>query len=125
MKKNIGLIILIAILVVITAFLSYIVVSKQHSPKPVFNLQKGDVIKFDEYDITATILNVASTLCDNKDTCVSPGEVEVSVRIDYNNEITNYTLQTVSNPRERIEKSNYYLSISYDNKEITLNIKEK
>lgn len=125
MKKNLSLIILIGLLVVITAFLAYIVVSKQHAPKQVFNLQKGDVIEFEEYDITATILNVASTLCDNKDTCISPGEVEVSVKIDYNGNITNYTMQTVSNPEERIKKSNYYLTLSYKEEKLELNIIEK
>ena len=125
MKKNIGMILLIILLIVITAFLSYIVVSKQNLSKETFNLQKGAVIKFEEYDITATILNIASTLCDNKDTCISPGEVEVSVKIEYNGNVTNYTLKTVNNSEERIKKSNYYLNLKYEDKTLSLDITEK
>lgn len=126
MKKNIGLIILISLMVVITAFLSYIVVSKQNvNDKNKFNLVKGDVIEFKEYDITATVLNVASTLCENKDTCISAGEVEVSVRINYNGNDTNYVLKTVSNPEQRIKKSNYYINITYEDKNLKLNVREK
>ena len=109
MKKNLGLIILIGLMVVITVFLSYIVVSKQNiNKKNEFNISKGEVIKFDKYDIEVTVLNVASTLCENKDTCISPGEIEVSLKVDYNDNIINYTLKTTSNPVERIKKSNYY-----------------
>ncbi|MBE6148341.1 MAG: hypothetical protein E7167_02465 [Firmicutes bacterium] len=125
MKKNLGIIILVFLLVVITAFLAYIIVSKQHTPKQVFNIKKGDVIEFAEYNINATILNVASTLCDNKDTCVSPGEIEVSVKIDYEGNISNYKLQSVNNPEQRIKKSNYYLTLSYEEDKILLDIIEK
>lgn len=125
MKKNIGLILLIAVLAIIAGFLAYVVVSKQHVNKQSFNIAKGDVIDFEEYEITATILNVASTLCENKDTCISPGEIEVSIRIEYNDNITNYTLKTVSNPQERIKKSNYYLNLSYEDNKLDLVVTEK
>ena len=125
MKKNLGMIILIAILMIITSFLAYVVVSKQNAPKQTFNLRKGDVIEFDEYNIEATILNVASTLCEDKDTCISPGEIEVSVKINYEGKISNYTLKSVSNPKERIVKSNYYISVKYEDKKIILDINEK
>lgn len=125
MKKNIGLIILIVLLVGITAFLSYIIVSKQNQATQTFNLQEGDVVNFDEYGIKATILNVASTLCDNKDTCISEGEIEVSVKIDYEGNVSSYTLKTVKNPSSRIEKSNYYISLKYEEEKLILEVTEK
>lgn len=125
MKKNIGMIILIILLVIITAFISYIVVSKQHVTTRTFNLKRGDVLTFEEYDIKATILNVASTLCSNKDTCISEGEIEVSLSIDYNDNVSNYVLKTVNNPHERIEKSNYYLNLKYEEEKLILEVTEK
>jgi len=125
MKKNLGLIILIALMCGIAAFLAYVVVSKQNVSKTEFNLSKGEVIEFKEYDIKATVLNVASTLCDKKDTCISPGEVEVSVKVEYNDNVSYYTLKTVNNPEERIKKSNYYINLKYEDKKLSLNVREK
>lgn len=125
MKKNIGFIVLIILMMGIASFLAYIVVSKQDVSKQKFNLVKGDVIEFKEYDIKATILNVASTLCDKKDTCISPGEIEVSVKVEYNDAVSYYTLKTVNNPEERIKKSNYYINLKYEDKKLELNIREK
>ncbi|MBE6155956.1 MAG: hypothetical protein E7164_04285 [Firmicutes bacterium] len=125
MKKNLGLIILITVLALISVFLVFIVISKHNISGQTFNLKEGDVVNFDEYGITATILNIGSTLCDNKDTCISKGEVEVSIKVEYNENITNYTLQTVSNPEERIKKSNYYITLTYDNEKLALNVTEK
>lgn len=126
MKKNLGLIILIAILVLITAFLAYTVISKQDINKnKKFNIVEGQVIKFDQDNITARILNIASTLCDNKDTCIDPGEIEVSIQIDYNDSITNYTLKSNTKSQERIKKSNYYINLKYENERLELFITEK
>ena len=126
MKKNIGFIILIVLMCGITAFLAFIVVSKQGiNNNNKFNYKEGQVLKFEDGEIKAKILNIASTLCDNKDTCISPGEIELSVQIEYKENITNYTLKTVSNSTERIKKSNYYLNLTYEDKKLNLDVTEK
>lgn len=125
MKKNIGLIILIMFMAIIACFLAYVIVSKQNISQQEFNIKKGDVIMFENFDVKATILNVASTLCKNKATCIKEGEVEVSVQIDYADNISNYTLKSKTNSEERIKLSNYYLSLEYKDNELTLEVIEK
>ena len=124
MKQNIGKLILIFVLAIITALISYIIVSKQHLEKETFNIKVGDVLEFNTYDTKVKVLNIASTLCNNKD-CFDPGEVELSLRVDYNGEISNYVLKTTSNPSQRIKNSNNYIVISLDNKDIKISIKDK
>ncbi|MBQ6841559.1 MAG: hypothetical protein IJO63_05570 [Bacilli bacterium] len=125
MKKKLGMIILIVLLVIITVFLAFVVISKQNDTKPEFNIKKGDVIKFEEDDIEITVLNVASTLCDNKDTCISEGEVEVSIRVDYDGNISSYALKSVNNPEERIKNSNYFVNLKHEEGKLEINIREK
>jgi hypothetical protein len=99
---------------------------KQHiNTNNKFNIKEGEIIEFEEQDVKATVLNIASTLCEKKDTCISPGEVEMSVRVEYNNNITNYTLKTVNNPEVRIKNSNYFIKLSYVDKKLELTIREK
>ena len=124
MKKdiNIGLIILIIILFIISIFLTYIVISKQNINKNSFNLKVGDVINFDEYETKITILNIASTICDN---CIVSGEIEVSVQVEYNDEITNYTLKSKTKNIVKIKNSNNYLILNYDDNKINIDIKNR
>ena len=125
MKKNIGLIILIIVMCIIAMFLAYIVVSKQHIHRDTFNLKTGDVLKFDEYNTNVTILNVANTLCTNKDKCIDKGEVEVSVKVEYNNETSNYVLKSTTKPKELIKNSNNYIKLIYENDKLEIIVKDK
>ena len=125
MKNKLSMIILIVLLVGITAFLAFIVISKQNVSKVEFNIKKGDVIKFEEDDIEITVLNVASTLCKNKDTCISEGEIEVSIKVNYNDNISYYALKTISNPEERIINSNYFVNLKYQDEKLEIDIREK
>ena len=124
MKKdiNIGLIILIIILFIISIFLTYIVISKQNINKNSFNLKVGDVINFDEYETKITILNIASTICDN---CIVSGEIEVSVQVECNDEITYYTLKSKTKNIVKIKNSNNYLILNYDDNKINIDIKNR
>ena len=124
MKKdiNIGLIILIIILLIISIFLTYIVISKQNINKNSFNLKVGDVLNFDEYETKITILNIASTICDN---CIVSGEIEVSVQVEYNDEITYYTLKSKTKNIAKIKNSNNYLILNYDDNKINIDIKNR
>jgi len=124
MKEKIGIILLILVLVIIGVFLGFIVISKQNLPKENFNIKKGDIINFDEKDVTLTVLNVASTIC-NKKECFSEGEIEVSLKVLYNNETTYYTLKNISNKNARIENSNYYIVLKYLDEKIILDVVDK
>ena len=72
-----------------------------------------------------TVLHVASTLCDGKKDCYDEGEVEVSLKVEFNDEKTNYTLKSKTHPQERIKNSNNYIILSYKDKEINIEIKNK
>ena len=124
MKKgiNTGFIILIIILFIITAFLAYIVISKQNVKKSNFNIKVGDILTFEDYDTKITILNIASTLCEN---CLVSGEIEVSLKVEYNEEITNYTLKSETKKLVKIKNSNNYIILNYDNNKILIDIKDR
>ena len=126
MKKNIGLIILIVILAIISLFITFIIVSNRDIHKQSFNITQGDVLKFDDYDTKVTVMHVASTLCrKNKGECFDEGEVEVSLKVKFNDEETNYTLKSKSHPQERIKNSNNYLLLSYKEDKIIIEVKNK
>ena len=125
MRKNIGLVFLIIILIVIGALITYIVISKHNMHSKEFNIKNGEVLEFKEYETKVTVLHIASTLCSNKEKCIDDGEVEVSLKVDFNNETTNYTLKSKSHCQERIKNSNNYLIFSYKDGKIIIDVKNK
>lgn len=125
MKKGLGFIFLVILLIVIGSFIIYIIASKQDLQKDKFNIKSGDVLTFDEYDTKVTVLHIASTLCKNKEKCFEEGEIEVSLKVEFNDEITNYTLKSKSHPQERIKNSNNYVLLSYKDQQIVIEIKNK
>lgn len=125
MKKNIGLIILIFIMCIITAFLAYVVISKQHMKKESFNIKEGQVIKYDKYDIEVKVLNIASVECNDKKKCKNPIDVEVSLMVTSNKENSNYTLKTNDKYYSQIKNSNYYIILNYEDDKINIEIKDK
>ena len=125
MKKNIGLILLIIVMALISILIVFTIVSKQKMSNKKFNIKNGDVLEFKEYETKVTVLHVASTLCNDKENCIEDGEIEASLRVDFNNETTNYTLKSKSNPQERIKNSNNYLILSYKDEKIIIEVKNK
>lgn len=125
MKKNLGLIILIVILLIIGFLITFIVISKQKIGRTEFNIKSGDVLEFADYETKVTILHIADTLCKDKKKCFDDGEVEVSLKVDFNGETSNYTLKSKHNTQERIKNSNNYIILSYKDNQIIVDIKNK
>lgn len=125
MKKNIGLIMLIVIMIVIGALITFTIISKQKMNNKKFNIKNGEILEFAEYETKVTVLHVASTLCGDKKKCIDEGEIEVSLRVDFNGELTNYTLKSKNHPQERIKNSNNYVILSYKDEKITIEVKNK
>ena len=125
MKKGLSYVILVIVLIIMAVFLAYIVISKQNISKQEFNIKAGDVLNFAEYDTQITILNVASTLCQDKNKCYDEGEVEVSLRAEYALEKSSYTLKSKTNPIQRIQNSNNYIILNFENNKIEISIKDR
>lgn len=125
MKKNIGLIILIIILVIISILITFTIISKQKVSNKKFNIKNGDVLEFKEYETKVTVLHVASTICQDKKKCIDDGEIEVSLKVEFNDETTNYTLKSKNHPQERIKNSNNYIILTYNDEKIIIDIKNK
>ena len=125
MKKNLGLIILIVILVIIGALITFTIISKQEIGNKKFNIKNGDVLEFEEYETKVTVLHVASTICQDKKKCIDDGEIEVSLKVEFNDETTNYTLKSKNHPQERIKNSNNYIILTYNDEKIIIDIKNK
>lgn len=119
MKKSIGLIILIFIMCAIASLLAYTVISKQNLNKEEFNLKKGEVLKFAKYNTEVKILNIASLESDKKKV------IEVSLEVDYNGEVTKYTLKSPSDKSKRIKNSNNYVILDYKDDKISIDVKDK
>lgn len=125
MKKNIGFIILSIVLLIIFGFIVFIIVSKQNINKQTFNIKVGDVLTFDDYDTEVTVMHIASTLCKSNEKCFDEGEIELSLKVAFDDEVSNYTLKTKSNPKVRIKNSNNYLMINYKDDKISIDVKNK
>lgn len=123
MKINLSKVLLIIVFLLIFSLIIFIIFSKQNLPKESFNIKKGDILNFDD-NIKIEVLNISSTIC-KKDNCDLDGEIEVSLKVNNNNEISNYTLKSKTNNKERIINSNYYILLNYDNEEITIDVKDK
>lgn len=123
MKKNITKILLIIICVIILALIIFIVVDKHSTNNTEYNIKKGDILKFED-NIQIKVLKVSSTIKDNNKYNLS-GEIEVSLKVNNDGEISNYTLSSITNNKERIINSNYYITLDYSDNKIEIDVKDK
>ena len=124
MKKNLSYVILGVIFIIVSITLINIVINKRPIKKE-YNVKVGDVLDYEEYDTKVTILNIADILCQNKDKCSNEKEIEVSVKIEYFDKSSNYILRSKSNPILKIENSNNYVTLNYENNKIDIKIKDR
>ena len=127
MKRKLPYIILGLCLLMITSLIVFIIVTKQdvRKNKSGFNYEIGETLKFPDFETEVEILNIASNICPENETCFYESEVEMSVKVTYNNEQTFYTLKTYKNPLIRIENSNNYLYITNIDEKLELVIKDR
>lgn len=118
MKKNISVVLFIIVIVLIGFLIGKALFNSRPNKIYDYNYKKGDVLNIDDFEIT--ILNIAENKCNRNEKCDK--EIEVSIKVKYDDIYTYYTLQSYHKPESIINNTAYKIKLTFVNDQIKFEI---